>query len=352
MNKLLSTSVVGSYAWPSWLHTGLAAANRGEYGPADIEELLDDAVDMAIRDQEDAGIDLISDGEMRRAGFFTAAFYGHLTGLEPLEPKRKVGAAGHDQQHRFRVVERIAAPNGFGVVDEYLYAKQRATRPLKCMIPGPFTLAGRLSYGKGEIYRTREEAAWDFVPLVNAEIKALVDAGADFIQLDEPSSAIHPDADAPFSVLFNAALEGVSGVTLASHLCFGNYVGRPLSKRTYEPIFSEMMSFHVDQLLLEFANREMAELELLAEVAQEKDVAVGVVDVKSYYIETAEDVAERIRRVLAVVPAEKLSLIPDCGFSETARWASRAKLHALSAGSALIRQELAGGVLEDNNEFR
>ena len=342
MNKLLPTSVVGSYAWPSWLHTGLAAANRGEYGPVDIEELLNDAVDMAIRDQEDAGIDLISDGEMRRAGFFTAAFYGHLTGLQPLEPSRKVGAAGHDQQHRFQVVERINAPHGFGVVDEFLYARRRTSTPLKCLLPGPFTLAGRMTYGPGEIYKTREEAAWDFVPLVKAEIKALAAAGAHFIQIDEPSSAIHPDAEAAFSELFNAALEGVTGVTLASHLCFGNYVGRPLSKRTYRPIFDEMMAFNVDQLLLEFANREMAEIELLAEVAQEKEVAVGVVDVKSYYIETAEDVAERIRKVLTVVPVEKLSLIPDCGFSETARWASRAKLHALSGGAAIVRQELAG----------
>lgn len=342
MNKLLPTSVVGSYAWPSWLHTGLAAACRGEYGPVDIDEMLNDAVDMAIRDQNDAGIDLISDGEMRRAGFFTAAFYGHLSGLEPLEPRRKVGAAGHDQQHRFKVVEPIQAPRGFGVVDEFLYARERTDTPLKCLIPGPFTLAGRLTYGPGEVYASREEAAWAFVPLVNAEIKSLVAAGASFIQLDEPSSAIHPDAAAPFSDLFNAALADVSGVTLAAHLCFGNYVGRPLSKRTYRPIFEQMMAFKVDQLLLEYANREMAEVSLLAEVAQEKEVAVGVVDVKSYYIETAVDVAERIRQVLAVVPAEKLTLIPDCGFSETARWASRAKLHALADGAALVRRELAG----------
>ena len=142
--------------------------------------------------------------------------------------------------------------------------------------------------------------------------------------------------------LFNAALEGVKGVKLAAHLCFGNYVGRPLSKRTYRPIFEDMMAFQVDQLLLEYANREMAEVELLRDVAQEKQVAVGVVDVKSYYIESAEDVAERIRQVLSFIPAEKLSLVPDCGFSETARWAARAKLHALTGGAALVRQELTG----------
>ena len=336
--KLLPTSVVGSYAWPSWLHTGIDAVNRGEYGPVDIRELLDDAVDTAIRDQEDAGIDLISDGEMRRAGFFTAAFYGHLTGLEPLPPARKVGVPGHDQQHRLKVLAPISAPHGFGVVAEFEYARQRARTPLKCLIPGPYTLSGRLA--RGEVYKSREEVAWAFVPLVNAEIKALAAAGATFIQIDEPSTAIHPEAKAPFSELFNAALDGVTGVKLAAHLCFGNYVGRPLAKRTYRPVLEEMMRFKVDQLVLEFANREMAEVELLAEITQEKEVGVGVVDVKSYYIETPEDVAERIRQALRYAAVEKVTLVPDCGFSETARWAARAKLHALARGAEIVRGEL------------
>ena len=95
---IIPTSVIGSYAWPAWLHTALAAAERGEYGPDDMREAQDDAVDMALRDQEDAGVDIVSDGEMRRAGFFTAAFYGFLTGLRELPPRRKVGIAGHDQR--------------------------------------------------------------------------------------------------------------------------------------------------------------------------------------------------------------------------------------------------------------
>ncbi len=127
---------MGSYAWPGWLVSGLEAARRGAFGPADLREMLDDAVDMALRDQEDAGIDLVSDGEMRRAGFFTAAFYAHLTGLRGLEPDRKLGAAGHDQQHRFEVVEPIAAPAGLGVVAEYTYARGRTLRPLKVTLPG------------------------------------------------------------------------------------------------------------------------------------------------------------------------------------------------------------------------
>ena len=110
----LTTSVVGSHAHPGWLDVMAEAAARGELGPADVDEAFDDAVDVALRDQEDAGIDLVTDGEMRRAGFFTAEFYRHLTGVEPLPPDRRVGAGGHDQQPRFRVVEAITAPNGLG----------------------------------------------------------------------------------------------------------------------------------------------------------------------------------------------------------------------------------------------
>ena len=336
---LLPTSVVGSHAWPSWLWSGLEAARRGEFGPADLREMLDDAVDAALRDQEDAGIDIVSDGEMRRAGFFTAEFYAHLTGLRPLEPDRKQGAAGHDQQHRFEVLEPIAAPNGLGMVAEFQYARQRTAKPLKTTIPGPFTLSGRLM--PGHVYQDRLEAAWAFVPLVNAELKALIAAGAAFIQVDEPSPAIHPDSPAEFAGLFNAAVEGVSA-RLAAHLCFGNYSGRPLSRRTYAPVFDQMMRFKVDQLVLEFANREMTELEVCRDIAAHRELAAGVVDVKNYYLETPEDVADRIRKVLAFVPPEKLSLVPDCGFSQTARWAAKAKLKALAAGARLVRRELAG----------
>lgn len=337
---LLPTSVVGSYSWPGWLSSGLEAAGRGELGPADLEEMLDDAVDTALRDQEDAGVDVVSDGEMRRAGFFTAEFYSHLTGLRPLEPARKLGPSGHDQQHRFEVLEPITAPNGLGVVAEYVYARKRTTRPLKVTLPGPFTLSGRLA--TGHVYKDRVEAAWAFVPILNRELQAVAAAGADLIQIDEPSSAIHPDSPADFVDLFNAAVEGVP-VRLAAHLCFGNYAGRPLAKRVYAPVLDRMMRFRVDQLVLEFANRELAELPLCREIAAHKQLAVGVVDVKSYYIETPEDVAERIRKALEFVPAERLGVVPDCGFGQTARWASRAKLAAMVAGARIVRAELGQG---------
>lgn len=301
--------------------------------------MLDDAVNTALRDQEEAGIDIVTDGEMRRAGFFTAAFYRHLTGLRPLEPDRRLGAPGHDQQHRFAVEEPVSAPCGLGVVAEFAYAR-RTTRPIKVTIPGPFTLAGRLM--PGPIYPSRLDAAWALAPILNAEIKALAAAGATFIQIDEPSPAIRPDYPSDFAELFNAAVDGVD-VRLAAHLCFGNYAGRPLGRRVYAPVVAQMMRFHVDQLVLEFANREMAELELCREIAAVKDLAVGVVDVKNSYVETADEVAERLRAALRYIPAEKLSPVPDCGFSQTARAVSRAKLHALVDGTRIVREELAGG---------
>ena len=339
MTEGLGTSVVGSHAHPSWFVSGIAAAERGEFGPADLAEMLDDAVDLALRDQEDAGIDVVSDGEMRRAGFFTAEFYRHVTGVRALPSDRRLGAGGHDQQHRFEILEPITAPDGICVVAEFRYAVARARRPLKVTLPGPYTLSGRLRTGPGEVYGHRDAAAEAFVPILRAELVALIEAGTTHIQIDDPSPAIHPDAPTDFAALFNAAVEPIVGrVRLGAHLCFGNYLGRPLARRTYRPVLDAMLEFRVDELVLEFANREMAEVAILGEIAAAgRDVAAGVVDVKNYHLESPEEVAERVDAVLAAgVPPERLTLVPDCGFSQTARWATLAKLRALVAGRDLV----------------
>lgn len=336
---LLPTSVIGSYAWPAWLHVALWAAQRGELGPEDMRETQDDAVDMALRDQEDAGVDIVSDGEMRRAGFFTAAFYGFLTGLRELPPQRRIGVAGHDQRESYEAVEPITAPGGLGLLAEYHYVRQRTTRPIKMPCPGPFTLAGRIK--PGAVYKTRWDVAEALVPIINAELKALVAAGCTFIQIDEPSIAVHPDAPHAFVELFNATVAGVNA-KIGLHLCFGNYVGRPTAKRTYRPLFPHILNACADQYALEFANRELAEIDLWREFPSEKELAAGLVDVKNYYIETPEDVAERIRVALRYVAPEKLTIVPDCGFSQTARWAARAKLKAMVEGTRIVRRELAG----------
>ena len=336
----LLTSVVGSAAHPGWFDHAIAAAERGEYGPADLEELLDDGVELAIRDQERAGIDVITDGEMRRAGFFTVEFYQHLTGIRELPRARRLGAGAHDALPRFAVESAIAAPNGLGVVGEFEKAHRLTDRPFKVTLPGPFTLSGRLVSGPGEVYKTRVVAAEAFVPILRDEIRGLVDAGAAIIQIDEPSAAIHPSAGADFASLLNEALAPARGrARLGAHLCFGNFLGRPLAPRTYRPILDAMLGFHVEELVLEFANREMSEVDVLRDITDAgRDVAVGVIDVKNSYVETADDVARRAQLVLdAGVPAARLALVPDCGFSQTARHLAVAKMHALVAGRDLVR---------------
>ncbi len=340
---ILPTSVIGSYAWPAWFITAVEAMKRGDYGPADMQETLNDAVDLALRDQEDAGVDIVSDGEMRRLGFFTADFYNRLSGLRTLPPDRKLGPAGHDQREHYEAIDHIAAPEGLGLVAEYQYVRTRTARSIKMPCPGPFTLAGRIALGS--TYKDRMDVAHALSEIINAELKALVAAGVDFIQLDEPSYAVHPEAarrgtPRAFVELFNDTVNGVKA-RIGLHLCFGNFVGRPVAKRTYRPLFPHILDTRTDELALEFANRELVELELGKEIAAAgKTLAAGLIDVKNYYIETPDDVAQRIRAVLKHVPADKLTIVPDCGFSQTARWASRAKLKAMVEGAKIVRAEL------------
>ena len=339
---MLTTSVIGSYAWPSWFITAVEAIKRGEYGPKDIEETLNDAVDLALRDQEDAGVDVISDGEMRRLGFFTADFYGRLTGLAERAPERRLGPGGHDQRERFDAVEPFAAPDGLGLVDEYRYVRTRTDRPLKMPCPGPYTLAGRIM--PGPLYTDRMAVSHRFAEIINAELRALVEAGVEFIQLDEPSYAVRKHSPKAFVDLFNEAVEGVEA-RIGLHLCFGNYIGRPVAHRTYAPLFPHILDIEAGEIHMEFANREMAEVELAQQVVEAgKTVAAGLIDVKNYFVETPEIVADRIRTVLAHVPAGRLVVAPDCGLSQTARWAARAKLKAMVDGAKIVRGELGGNV--------
>ena len=338
---MLTTSVIGSYAWPAWFITSVEAMKQGAYGEKDIEETLDDAVDLAIRDQEDAGVDIISDGEMRRLGFFTADFYSRLEGLRKLPPLRRIGPGGHDQRERYEAFGRFDATGGLGLVAEYEYAIRRTQTPLKVPCPGPYTLAGRIM--PGPVYKDRMKVAARFSEIVNEELKALVEAGVDFIQLDEPSYAVHKNDPAAFVELFNKTVDGVDA-RISLHLCFGNYIGRPVAHRVYAPLFPYILDANTHEFAMEFANREMAEAELAAQVIEAgKDVAAGLIDVKNYFVEPPDIVAERIRTMLEFVPPDRLTITPDCGFSQTARWAAKAKLKAMVEGAQIVREELGGG---------
>ncbi|MFQ3567538.1 MAG: cobalamin-independent methionine synthase II family protein [Aggregatilineales bacterium] len=336
---LIPTSVIGSYAWPGWLHLVLEKAQCGELGEDDLREAQEDAVDLAIREQEEAGVDIITDGEMRRVGFFTAEFYSHMTGLVAQAQKRLAGVSGHDQREKYTPVAPIDAPNGLGLLAEYRYLRARAQRPIKMPIPGPYTLAGRIE--TGGLYKDRYEVAYALSAIINRELKALVAEGVDFIQIDEPSAAVHSSTPREFVALFNETVSGVEA-KIAVHLCFGNFAGRPVAKRTYRPLFPHLFDLHAQQFSLEFANREMSEIALWAEFPNDRELAAGLVDVKNYYCETPEDVAERVRIALRYVAPEKLTVTPDCGLSQTARWAAKRKLHAMVEGTKIVRRELTG----------
>lgn len=345
----LRTSVIGSYPFPGWLE--LASVQLDRFGPEDLAELQNDAVIVAVHDQLEAGLDVITDGEQTRLDF-NLSFYGYIEGIDlESSPPRRFGPPAHDQRGKHKVVSELRAPKGLGAVDEFERLRRvYASRPhagsaspttLKASVPGPYTLSGRLI--PNTHYPDRWALTEALLPLVRSELEALVKAGCQEISVDEPSMSCyaHREDPARFVDIFNRTVESVRGKTrVCSHLCFGNYKARAVGPRQLAPMFPAFLEFHCDELHVEMASREFAELDAIAPIAQRMDVAVGVIDVKSYYIETPEDIARRVKRCLELAPADRLVFAPDCGLSQTARWASKRKLANMVAGVRLVRREL------------
>jgi 5-methyltetrahydropteroyltriglutamate--homocysteine methyltransferase len=344
MKQALRTTVIGSYPFPGWLE--FSAQHLDEFGPDDVRELQDDAVATAVRDQVATGLDVITDGEQTRLDF-NLSFYGFLEGID-LEsaPPRHFGPPAHDQRGKHKIVGELSAPRGLGAVADFERLKRIAPPGpvLKVSIPGPYTLSGRLM--PGELYKDRYAVTEALLPIVRKELEHCVAAGCEEITVDEPSMSCyaHREDPARFVDIFNRTVEPVVGrCNLSTHLCFGNYKGRAVGPRQYAPMFPAFLDFHVDEIHVEMASREFSELPLISEIARSKHVAVGIVDVKSYYIETVDDIASRVRRCLKYAPADRLSFAPDCGLSQTARWASRQKLNNMVAGVRRVREELGIG---------
>jgi 5-methyltetrahydropteroyltriglutamate--homocysteine methyltransferase len=337
----LRTTVIGSYPFPSWLE--LASQQLEKFGTNEIAELQEDAVIVAIHDQVEAGLDVITDGEQSRLDF-NLSFYGYLQGIQANErPLRVFGPPAHDQRGKHTIVDEITALRGLGVVEEYERLKRLAPigPTLKASVPGPYTLSGRLV--PEARYPDRYAVTEALAPIVRAELEALVSAGCAEITVDEPSMSCYAykEDTKRFVDIFNRTVAPVAGkCRLSTHLCFGNYKGRAVGPRQYAPMFPDFLEFNVDEIHLEMASREFAEIELLAELAKVKDVAVGIVDVKSYYIETPEDIARRVRICLQYASAERLSFAPDCGLSQTARWAAKVKLKNMVEGVMIVRDGL------------
>lgn len=330
----IRTTVVGSYPFPGWLE--FASRNLDKFGPADIEEMISDAVVAAIHDQVDAGLDVITDGEQTRLDF-NLSFYGFIKGIEPNHAEtRKWGPAAHDQRGKHSIVDVLSAPQGLGAVAEYkrLVALAPQGPVLKCSVPGPYTLSGRLM--PNARYPDRFAVTEALVPIVRKELEDLVAAGCKEITVDEPSMSCYAykEDTKRFVDIFNRTVAPVVGKTrLSTHLCFGNFKGRPVGFRSLRPMLPDFLEMTLDEVHIEMANREFAELELLQPFAEKMKVAVGIIDVKNYYIESVDDVKYRIEKCLQYVPAEKLSVAPDCGLSQTARWAARQKLRNMVLGA-------------------
>jgi 5-methyltetrahydropteroyltriglutamate--homocysteine methyltransferase len=338
----LSCTVVGSYPQPAWLidrdalgsHSvpRVRVSHAWRIGEAYLREAQDDATLLAIGEMERAGIDTITDGEIRRESY-SNRFATALEGVDSENP-----ATIHTRLGEVRMVPRIVSPVRWRApieVRDIEFLRANTERATKITLPGPFTMAQQAS---NEAYDDPDELVMDLAAAVNAEARALERAGADVIQLDEPWLRNDPEAARRIAVrAINRALDGLS-VTTAVHLCFGYaaLVGDKSANR-YD-FLGELGDSVADQISVEAAQPRL-DLGQLSELSP-KVVVVGVLDLGDPQVETAERVAERIRAALAHVPAERLVPAPDCGMKYLPRARAFAKLQALSAGAARVRAEL------------
>ena len=340
---LLPTTVVGSYPQPNWLVNRAALEKHGVPRthaqdiwriPAELlEQAQDDGTILAIRDMERAGIDIITDGEIRRESY-SNRFALALDGIDAEHPGEVRSQTGRVTPVP-RVVGKIRrrAPVELRDVQFLLRQTERAT---KITLPGPFTLAQQ---AKNEFYKDEEEMAMDYAVAVNAELRDLKATGVDVVQLDEPWVRTAPDKAERYGVrVINRALEGITGPTIV-HLCFG-YAHVVHNKPHGYAFLPQLADTIAQQISIEAAEPKL-DLGVLADLSS-KQILLGVLDLGSSDVETAEVVAERIRNGLRHVAAERLIPAPDCGMKYMPRERAFGKLQALAAGAAIVRRELAG----------
>ncbi len=342
LGELLVTTVVGSYPQPNWLvdHDALVTAGVPRVRESSIwriaseqlAEAQDDATILAIRDMERSGVDIISDGEIRRESY-SNRFATALEGVDQDNPGEVESRTPGSRVKVPRVVGPIRRTQPVQVRDvQFLRANTDST--IKVTVPGPFTMAQQ---AYNDYYPDRESLAMDYAVAVNLEVKALFDAGADVVQLDEPwLQARHEEARSYGVQAINKALEGVKGTT-ALHLCFG-YAAMVKDKPSGYSALPQLDTTVVDQISIEAAQPNL-DLGILAELSS-KTIILGVLNLGDVEVETPETVASRLRAALKYVPPERLMAAPDCGMKYLSREVALGKLRALTAGAALVRQSL------------
>ena len=329
---LLSTAVVGSYSMPGWLERAKNDYLRRRITAHDLDEMHDAAVKAAIKDQEVAGIDVVSDGELRRDNMIDY-FALRLPGVEI---DRGAKASYYDFYDSVVRARMPMAP--LGLVEHFRFLRRFTERRTKVSITGPHSLVKRI---RNEYYPGEEEFAVELARIMNLELRELVRAGAEEIQIDEPYYSGFP-ADLPWGVrAINTLVEGVDA-RFSLHVCYGNRYGKPSWEGSYRYLFPAVLGAKIHQLTLEFARRGGDDLRLFKEFDPPFMVGLGVVDVKAHDVEPAGVVAERIRQALEVLPAERITINPDCGLLHLPRDVAFAKLSAMVEGARLVRKELTG----------
>src|SRR5690348_3851180 len=338
---LLPTSLVGSYPQPDWLidreklshrlPPRVRASELWRVAPEWLEQAQDDATLLAIRAQELAGLDIITDGEMRRESY-SNRFDNALAGVDLDNPGTIISPSGHETSVP-RVIGKIRRKHPVEVRDlEFLRAN--TSRPIKITVPGPFTMSQQ---AQNDYYDTEEEMALDYAAAVNAEMKDLFAAGADIVQIDEPWMEAHPEKARRYGLAaLRRAVEGIGGTT-ALHICFGYAAlvpGRPAAYSFLE----ELADSPVRQISIETAQSSL-DCSVLAKLPR-KTIILGVLDLSTHQVETPQTVAARIKRALPFVPSDRMVLAPDCGMKYLPADVAFGKLSALAAGAKLVRAEI------------
>jgi 5-methyltetrahydropteroyltriglutamate--homocysteine methyltransferase len=327
---LLPTTIVGSYAMPGWLERLKTDYFARRISRHDLDEIYDAAAKAAIKDQETAGLDMITDGEVRRDNTVDY-FMERLPGVQIDRASKKFYYDFYDSS----VVGKIPMAS-LGLVGDFKFLQSFTERQPKICVTGPHCLTKRI---RNKFYPSEEALATDIARVMNMELKALVKAGATRIQIDEPYYSGFPE-DIHWAVkVLNILVEGVDA-NIAVHICYGNRYGKPSWEGSYRYLFPAILDAKVNALTLEFARRGGEDLDLFKEFNTKFDLGVGVVDVKTHDIETPEMVAEHIRRALNVLPAERIFTLPDCGCFHLPRDVAFAKLQALVEGTRIVRKEL------------
>ncbi|HTV27182.1 MAG TPA: uroporphyrinogen decarboxylase family protein [Xanthobacteraceae bacterium] len=340
---LLPTSLVGSYPQPDWLIDRdklskqvprVRADDLWLVPPDKREAAQDDATILAIRDQERAGLDIITDGEQRRESY-SNRFATALDGIDVERPGTTINRSGKPIPVP-RVVGPIRRSRPVGLRDLKVL-RSNTDRTIKATVPGPFTMSKQ---AQDDYYKDEEAVAFAYADALNGEIKDLFAAGAGVVQIDEPWMQQHPDKARRYGLkALNRALEGVRG-TVAVHLCFG-YAAVVHDKPSGYSFLSELEGSAAQQVSIEAAQPRL-DLAVLRQLPS-KTIILGVIDLSDLNVETPQTVADRIRSALVHVPADRVVVAPDCGMKYLPRTVAFAKMKAMAEGAALVRSELNGG---------